>query len=238
MKKLGVLVIGMMALTTTASAQDKVEAEVYADVVTKYFWRGQDLGDAAVQPYLGLSYKGLTLSGWGSYGLVNHGEEEIDLTLSYNLGGFSVGVIDYYCFDKKGYDDCKYFDYRSGKTKHVFEANIGYDFGPLSVQWFTNFAGADGEDVYNGGKRPYSSYVELNAPFNLGGLEWEATVGAVPYKTDYYSDANGFAVTNVSLKATKDIKVTDTFSIPVFAAVNTNPSTQKAYFVFGFTLKP
>ena len=64
-------------------------------------------------------------------------------------------------------------------------------------------------------------------------------MGAVPTKTDFYADCeNGFAVTNVSLKATKDIKITDTFSVPVFAAVNANPSTQKAYFVFGLTLRP
>ena len=61
----------------------------------------------------------------------------------------------------------------------------------------------------------------------------------MPTKTDFYADCEGgFAVTNVSLKASKDIKITDTFSVPVFAAINTNPSTQKAYFVFGLTLCP
>ena len=29
-------------------------------------------------------------------------------------------------------------------TAHVFEAQVGYDFGPLAVNWYTNFAGADG----------------------------------------------------------------------------------------------
>lgn len=45
-------------------------------------------------------------------------------------------------------------------------------------------------------------------------------------------------MTHVGLKATKDIKITDSFSIPVFAQVAANPSNEKAYFVLGFTLQP
>ena len=45
-------------------------------------------------------------------------------------------------------------------------------------------------------------------------------------------------MTNLSLKATKDIKVTDAFSIPVFAQFVGNPCSQKAYLVFGLTLQP
>lgn len=104
------------------------------------------------------------------------------------------------------------------------------------MQWYTNFAGNDG--LNKSGKRAYSSYVEATAPFRLAGLEWTATVGAVPYATSFYSNANGFAVTNATLKATKDIKITDSFSIPVFAAIATNPSNEKAYLLFGFTLRP
>lgn len=37
-----------------------------------------------------------------------------------------------------------YFHYGTHHTSHVFEAQIGYDFGPLAVNWYTNFAGADG----------------------------------------------------------------------------------------------
>jgi hypothetical protein len=60
----------------------------------------------------------------------------------------------------------------------------------------------------------------------------------VPYATSFYSAASGFAVTNISLKATKDIKITDSFSVPVFAGVAANPSNEKAYLLFGFTLRP
>lgn len=233
LKRLGLLALGMTALATTAVAQDKVEATVAADVVSHYYWRGQDLGEVSVQPTLGLGYKGLSLTAWGNYGITNSSDaKELDLTLAYTTDfGLNVGITDYWTDGNP-----KYFSYAAHKTSHVFEANIGYDFGPVSLQWFTNFAGADG--LNKSGDRAYSSYVEVAAPFKLGGCDWTATVGAVPYATDFYSKANGFAVTNVQLQAAKDIKITDTFSVPVFASVAANPSTQKAYLVFGFTLKP
>ena len=231
MKKI-VLMALMFATGMSATAQDEVETTVAADVVSTYVWRGMECGSAAIQPTLGISYKGLSLSAWGSYGLVDTNDaKEFDLTLAYSTGGFNIGITDYWFNTPEE----RYFLYDANKTSHIFEANIGYDFGPAAIQWFTNFAGNDG---YNkDGKRAYSSYVELSAPFKLASVDWSAAVGAVPYATDFYG-VDGFAVTNVSLKATKDIKVTDSFSIPVFAQVAANPRTEKAYLVFGFTLQP
>ena len=231
MKKI-VLMALLFATGMSATAQDEVETTVSADVVSTYVWRGMECGSAAIQPTLGIGYKGLSLSAWGSYGLVDTNDaKEFDLTLAYSIGGFNIGITDYWFNTPEE----RYFLYDANKTSHIFEANIGYDFGPAAIQWFTNFAGNDG---YNkDGKRAYSSYVELSAPFKLASVDWSAAVGAVPYATDFYG-VDGFAVTNVSLKATKDIKVTDSFSIPVFAQVAANPRTEKAYLVFGFTLQP
>lgn len=223
----------LFGTSLTAAAQDKVEATLQADVVSQYIWRGQDLGDVSLQPSLGLAYKGLSLSAWGSVGLSDPGDtKEFDLTLAYKTGGFNIGVTDYW-FNSP---DERYFNYASHSTSHVFEANVGYDFGPVALQWFTNFAGNDGRD--RGGDRAYSSYFEISAPFSLAGCQWTAAVGAVPYATSFYAEAGGFAVTNVSLKAVKDVRVTKRFTLPLFAGVSANPSTEKAYFVFGLTLRP
>ena len=231
-KRLGFAAMMLMAGVSTVSAQDNLEATVSADAVSRYIWRGQDLGGVSFQPTLGVSYKGLSLSAWSSVGLESTDTKEFDLTLAYSIAGFNIGVTDYW-FDG---GDTKYFKYGAHSTAHIFEGNIGYDFGPLSLQWFTNFAGSDYKDD---GKRAYSSYVELNVPFNLGGLGWDATVGAVPFEdAGVYGNCDGFAVTNLSLKASKDIKITDSFSVPVFAQIVGNPHDQKAYFVCGFTLIP
>ena len=225
-----------LVMSMTTLAQDEIETTISGDVVSSYIWRGQDLGSAAVQPTLGIGYKGLSLSAWGSYGLVNTADtKEFDLTLAYTTGGFNIGITDYW-FNRGGLDpEGRYFKYEAHGTNHVFEANVGYDFGPLSLQWFTNFAGNDGTN--KDGKRAYSSYMEVVVPFKLATVDWTATAGAVPWATTSYG-TSGFAVTNLSLKATKEIKVTDTFSIPVFGQVVGNPCSQNAYLVFGFTLQP
>ena len=238
MKKI-VLMAMMIATGYSAKAQDdgehrssKVETMVAADFVSSYIWRGLDCGSVAVQPTLGIGYKGLSLSAWGSYGLTNPDDvKEFDLTLAYTAGGFNIGITDYWF--SAGLDpDARYFKYDAHGTNHVFEANIGYDFGFASLQWFTNFTG---NDYKTDGKRAYSSYVEVAVPFKLATVDWTATAGAVPFESAQYG-TNGFAVTNLALKATKEIKVTDTFSIPVFGQVVGNPCSQKAYLVFGFTL--
>lgn len=233
LKRLGLMATGLIATTMAVNAQDKVETTVAADVVNQYIWRGQDLGDVSLQPTLGIGYKGLSLTAWGNVGLTDATDtKEFDLTAAYTTGGFNIGITDYW-FNTPNE---RYFCYDSHKTSHVFEANIGYNFGPAAIQWYTNFAGNDG--LNKDGDRAYSSYVELSAPFKLGGCDWTAAIGAVPYATSFYAEAGGFAVTNISLKATKAIKVTDSFSIPVFAGVAANPSNEKAYLLFGFTLRP
>ena len=230
--------IALLLLETTAlRAQDseKVETIISADIVSQYIWRGLDLGNVSLQPTFGIGYKGLSLIAWGNVGLTDSSDtKEIDLTLSYTIGGFNIGITDYWTND--GADpEARYFKYNAHSTNHTFEANIGYDFGPAAIQWYTNFAGYDA--VTEQGKRAYSSYVELSTPFKLASVDWNATLGVVPFTTDNY-DATGFAVTNLSLMAMKDIKITDKFSIPIFGQVVANPRSEKAYFVFGLTLQP
>lgn len=236
MKKIVLLfVMGWVASAAALSQESSCETAVSADFVSQYIWRGQDLGSAAVQPTLGVACKGLSLTAWGSYGLANPTDtKEFDLTLGYSVGGFNVGVTDYW-FSTGADPQGRYFKYDNDATNHVFEATVGYDFGPVALQWYTNFAGNDG--VNKDGDRAYSSYVEVNVPFRLGGADWTATAGAVPFATDFYG-ADGFAVTNLSLRATKAIRVTDTFSLPVFGQVTANPCAQRAYLAFGFTLQP
>ena len=234
MKKIFTFAISVLS-GLPALAQNEIETTIGSDIVSQYIWRGQDLGSISLQPTLGISYKGLSLSGWGSVGLSDPTDtKEFDLTLAYTIGGLNIGVTDYW-FNAGLDPQNRYFKYDAHGTNHVFEANIGYDFGLASVQWYTNFAGNDG--VNKDGKRAYSSYAEVAVPFKLATVDWTATAGAVPFATTSYG-TTGFAVTNLALKATKDIRVTDSFSVPVFAQVAANPCAQKAYLVFGLTLQP
>ena len=162
-------------MSMTAIAQDEIESEskiettISGDIVSSYIWRGQDLGNVSLQPTLGIGYKGLSLTAWGSVGLTNSDDtKEFDLTLAYTTGGFNIGITDYW-FNAGLDPDNRYFMYNAHSTNHVFEANIGYDFGFASLQWYTNFAGNDG--VNKSGKRAYSSYFEANVPFKLATVD-------------------------------------------------------------------
>ena len=210
--------------------QSEIEAHLKADMVNKYIWRGLDLGYVSLQPEMSIGWKGLNLTAWGSVGLSNKDDaSEIDLTLSYETGGLSFGIVDYWNTDH----DKRYFYYKKDGTGHSFAGFIGYDFGFLRASWQTFFAG---NDYQEDDKRTYSSYFELSAPFTLATCDWDATFGLVPWRSDYY-DTNGFSVTNLSLRATKDIQITKSFALPLFGQLIANPASQQFYFVFGFTLK-
>lgn len=224
-------ILCMALLPMTSQAQDEVETELGADIVSGYIWRGQDLGGVSVQPSLTVSYKGLYLNVWGSIGLDKEDSREVDLIVGYENGGFSISLTDFWTVASG--DEAKYFKYGAHSTSHVFEAQIGYDFGVLAVNWHTNIAGADG--VNKDGERAYSSYIQLSAPFSLGGVEWTAEAGATPWATDYYADANGFAVCDLSLTASKEIKITDSFQVPAYAKVTFNPASEQSYITFGLS---
>ena len=217
--------VGMAAL-----AQQKLETTVATDVVSQYVWRGQDLGSLSVQPVLGIAYKGFELAACGSVGIADTDDDtEIDITASFTTGAWNFCITDYWTDSP----EARYFLYDAHRTNHLFEAGAGYDFGLFSLQWYTNFAGNDGETA--SGRRAYSSYLEASAPFQLGGCQWKAVAGVVPFATTYY-ETSGLAVTNLSLTATKEIALSQSFSLPVFAQLTANPCTQRAFLVVGVTL--
>ena len=224
-KMISILLSVACVATAGAQEKEKVSAAIGADLVNQYIWRGQDLGNVSLQPTLGVEWKGLNLSTWGSVGIADAKDtKELDFILSYANKGFQVGLTDYW------FSAGKYFQYRNSKTTHIFEAFVGYDFKYLSATWYTNFAGDDG--LNKNGNRAYSSYLELAAPFHLGGLEWNAVVGVVPWRTTLYK-TDGFAVTNISLKASKVFKIKEKYELPLYVGLTTNPDSQKFYLLCG-----
>ena len=71
------LAIGWLALAAPIMAQNKVEVDFGADLVSGYVWRGQDLGNVSIQPELSVGYKGLSLSAWGSVGFSKNDTKEL-----------------------------------------------------------------------------------------------------------------------------------------------------------------
>lgn len=216
---------------------------VQGDVVSSYIWRGMYQTGASFQPTFALGVGGFSFTAWGSTdfdgyqaseGLAN---KEIDLTAAYTFGnsGLTLSVADLWW---AGQGANKYFNFGSHETAHHFEAGLAYTLPveklPLSIAWYTMFAG---QDKNAEGKQNYSSYVEFNYPFTVKMVDLNVTCGVVPYKAPQYY-TNGFSVTNVALKGTTEIKITDTFSLPIFAQAIWNPRLEDAHLVFGITLRP
>ncbi len=226
-------VMATTAFPGTIKAQEKITASLEADLVSEYVWRGLRMEGVSIQPSVTVAYKGISLNVWGTTGLSRNGVKEVNLELGYTTGGLSVSVVDQWADE-----GCGYFHYGARNTNHVFEARAEYDFGVLTASWATNFAGADGRPASD--KRAYSSYLNVSAPFRLGGLEWEAGIGVTPWGTNYYNytsdgreGARGFEVCDISLKTSKELKITSSFSIPISAEAIWNPATEHAYFVVG-----
>lgn len=246
LKKVAVLAVaGCMVFPVEAQEEKGVRFEVGGDFVSSYVWRGFYQGaQACVQPTLGIGYKGLSLTAWGSTSLadVAEGHKEIDLTLAYAFGGFTVQIADLWW---DGQNDNRYFHYDNHVTGHHFEAGISYELPfekfPLSLSWYTMFAGDDKKDFspeHEYGKQAYSSYAELNYPFAVKGVDLQATFGFVPYRseTSVGYDVSGFAVTNVALKATKSIQFSKRFSMPLFVNLIADPAHEDVHLVFGFSI--
>ena len=166
---------------TSVKAQ---EFTIQGDFVSSYVWRGIYQGGAAsFQPTLGFGIGGFSLTAWGSTDFdgtsSSDGEaaKEIDLTAAYTFGdsGLTLSVASLWW---AGQGSNKYFNFKSHETAHHFEAGLAYTLPlekfPLSIAWYTMFAGADKNEK---GKQNYSSYVELNYPFSIKSVDLNATCG-------------------------------------------------------------
>lgn len=219
------------AFPLCASAHNKIKCRLSTDFVSKYVWRGVEIGSAQLQPTLQLSYGGFSLTALGSVGIVDSKDNnELDFCFRYDFKRWHV-LINNNWLDTNPH----YFNYSAHETSHNFEGNIGYDAGFLTADWYTYFAGKD----YNTktGKRSYSSWMKFTLPFEWAQMSWRATLGVVPFESENMYETSGFAVNLVELRCMKDIKITNEFSLPVFAAMEANPCSERAWFVVGLTLQ-
>ncbi|MCB9017043.1 MAG: hypothetical protein H6544_00355 [Prevotellaceae bacterium] len=235
MKRIKILMVAVASVLSTTlfageadTTTSKVEFSAGADLVSSYVWRGSRVTGASFQPSVGVSYAGFSLGAWGSSNFDNT-INEVDWTLGYGVGGFSVGVTDYF----GPYVDAEAPKYFADKS-HILEATVGFDFGsvcekfPLSIVWNTNFL----NDLDEAEDERYSTYVELGYPVSVGDVQLAFAVGLTTWD-GMYSD--GLNVVNLSITGSKEIKVTDSFSLPVFSQVILNPDTENIYMVFGLS---
>jgi hypothetical protein len=211
---------------TKISAQEETTKEekaspfsVGADVVSNYIWRGSKLSpNPSFQPTVKYTKGGFSAGIWGSFDFAS-GYSEADPFILYTAPfGLSVGVNDYYL------SNLDLFNVSDTLGSHAFELTAGYTVKGFSVSG--NYIVNEAPGV---GSKGGDAYVQLGYAFknfNIfagGGDGW------------YTSDSN-WKICNIGIGATKEIKVTDSFKIPVFGQIIVNPDKKNLFLVIGFTL--
>ena len=214
-------------LITINSALGQASVSGGADFVSRYVWRGFDFGNSfSIQPALSLGAGGFELGFWGSYPLTNASDyHEMDLYASYSVSDFSILATDYY-FPAPG---VKYGDYKDPGS-HTIEVGLSYagsESFPLSLAAYMNVYNDDDNTVY----------FEVGYSTEVQEVGLDLFVGGTPGgdKVMYYG-TDKFNLINVGLTASKEIKITDSFSLPVFASYIVNPNEEVAYLLFGVSL--
>jgi len=199
----------------TAKAQ---EISVNADLYSTYVFRGVAFSGPSIQPSVEFTAGGFTLGAWGSQGIDGSaaagslGFQEMDLFAEYAFDfGLSIGLTDYY------YPGTPYLEGDS----HAFEVNVGYEFADfsLSANVILNEAegaGSEGSDLY------------FEAGYSIGAADLFVGAG-----DGWHTSDGEFAFVNVGIGTSKDIVITDTFSIPMSGAVIFNPDSEQFYIVVG-----
>ena len=206
MKKLFTLL-----LLSTISTFSTFGQEISADVVSRYVWRGTQFGDSAhIQPGISYELGDFEIGAWGSFALSgNDGGSELDLYLSYDLGFASLTLTNY-TFPEDASASIIPDDFFGVEG---YEFSTGFDLGPvgLTVGYFT-----ETEDLY------------IETGFSLGTLD--VAIGA---GDEVYTLNGDFAICNISLGSSKEIKISEDYSLPVFSSFVYNPDTTDAFLVFG-----
>ena len=211
--KLTILAILSAFTLSTATAQES-SFSAGVDVVSSYVWRGTQFGSGpAMQPGVSFATGGLEIGAWGSNCFSTAEGFEADLYAGYSFDfGLAITLTDYY-----------FGTTSTGATwtdgdAHFFEPSLSYSIGDFSILG-AYMMGDDVEDTY------------VEASYAFGDVSIFAGVGDGQYTSD-----TEFNVCNVGLSYSKEVTITDSFSLPVFGSVILNPSTGGFFTVVGFSL--
>lgn len=208
-----------------------------ASVQSRYIWRGINLGgnSASIQPSIEYSAGIFTIGAWGAYSIgSDQVGQEADLYITVApLDFLSFTVTDYF-FPVERTGRQGYFEY-GDRTGHVFEAMASFSSNnfPIGFMIATNFAGADKKE---NGNQSFSTYIEASYGVSAGFVDINLFVGAVLGDDGGYYGTDGSGLINLGLGVSKAIKITESWSLPVDAALIYNPNAENIFITFGFTI--
>lgn len=258
-----IFVVSMLA-SGSIFAQDeecKLDFSLGSDVMSRYVWRGTQFSTGpSIQPSLELSAGNFAFGVWGAYSYNGLDGAEADIYVSYTFLNdmLTVTATDYF-FPNETVAKNKYFIYDQDKTGHVIEGSLSFNGTedlPLSFLVAANVYGADAMKVVDDKNADnfnetdgiqYSMYFELGYSMQVKETNLDFFAGFTPNnpkKADdetgyigeggFYGDTMGFV--NIGVTGSKEIQITDKFSLPIQTSLITNPMNESIFIVFGFTL--
>lgn len=238
MKKLILCAALILMSVLPANAQETEKKSPFSgsvELTTKYLWRGQEYGEAPTFfPTLNFSTGGLCIYATGAYTFDNSWREA-DLGVSYSLGDFTIGVVDYYYPTMVGEND-SYFNYKNKETGHALDGCLSYAPSslPISIMVSTFFYGADKKE---NGDQAWSTYAELGYHHSFTESDMlSVALGASLNKSLYNNFETGFSIVNIALKYQREIYAAKRFSIPASVQYVVNPQKEKNYLSFSLGL--
>lgn len=225
-----------MGLTFPAAAGEGVAVDTSLDLYSRYIWRGLEIGNTpSIQPALSVSYGGFELGAWGAYALSNKAfdADEVDFWLSYthtfgNGAAVSAVATDYY-FPNTG---IKFFNFNNHDAAvpgaHTVELGLsvsGPESFPLTLSGYVNVHNDAGANTY----------FQLDYPCSVDRTDLTfvcGVAGGSKDNPDYYG-AGKAAVINLGVSAVREIKMSESFSLPLTVSLIVNPKMETAHLIVG-----
>lgn len=229
MKKTLLIAASMLLLITiTAPTVKAQEVDAGLDIYSSYVWRGIKFGEgAAFQPWLEFSAGGFALGAWGSYCVSDNEAAEADLYASYSFelgesGSLSFTITDYY-FPGTTAEPVSWMDGDNHFIEPMVSAGVGA-FSFSAAYMLYDGAGTNGEG---------SGDLYLEAAVTAGPVDITLGGGNGAYSM---KDDAGFDICNIGISTSKEITITENFSLPLSGAVILNPSYESFHVVVGISL--
>ncbi|GAB5408202.1 MAG: hypothetical protein BalsKO_05670 [Balneolaceae bacterium] len=207
-----VLAVVLLFTTNDLTKAQEVEVSTGVDLYSTYVFRGVAYSGPSWQPSVELSTGSFAIGAWGSQGY--DGFQEMDLYAGYSFDfGLYLGLTDYY------YPGSPFGDGDS----HAIEINAGYEIDSFSLAG--NYILTEAP---NAGSAGGDTYFELGYSLDQADLFIGAGDG-------WHSSDGEFALVNIGIGTSKDIVISDTFTIPVSGAAIYNPDSEQFYILVGFS---
>lgn len=222
----------LLAISPFAYAQDEEESnwDTGLDIYSSYIWRGAKFGSGpAFQPYVSFATGGFEIGGWGSVSASSDEALEMDLYASYSIGGFSIGLTDYYFGG----------DWTSYSMNHFLEPSLSFGIGDFSIAGYymllPESLDENGEEVSFGAEGD----IYFEAGYSFKHVDLALGAGDGQYTAHIDDDGNykdGFNICVISVGTSKDIQITEKFVLPVSGAIILNPTTGGFFITAGISL--